>query len=63
VTTTAFEPAEVSRVVFRALERGRREVTVPGWMAMAYAVRALFPGLHHRLTARVRLPVLGDLTA
>jgi short-subunit dehydrogenase len=60
---TAIEPADVSRVVLRALERGRREVTVPGWMAMAYAVRALFPGLHHRLTARVRLPALGDLTA
>ena len=57
------EPAEVSRAVIRALEHGRREVTVPGWMAMAYAVRVLLPGLHHRLTARVRLPVLGDLTA
>ena len=63
VGTTALEPAAVSRAVIRALEHGRREVTVPGWMAMAYAVRALFPGLHHRLTARVRLPVLGDLTA
>jgi short-subunit dehydrogenase len=62
VGTTAIEPAEVSRVVLRALERERREVTVPGWMAMAYAVRALFPGLHHRLTARVRLPAIGDLT-
>lgn len=63
VAAGAIEPAEVSRAVFRALERGRREVTVPGWMAMAYAVRALFPRLHHRLTARVRLPTLGDLTA
>lgn len=63
VGTTAIEPAEVSRVVLRALERGRREVTVPGWMAMAYAVRALFPGLHHRLTGRVRLPAIPDLTA
>jgi short-subunit dehydrogenase len=63
VGTTALEPAAVSRAVIRALVHGRREVTVPGWMAMAYAVRALFPGLHHRLTARVRLPVLGDLTA
>jgi len=62
VATTAIEPSEVSHVVLRALERGRREVTVPGWMAMAYAVRGLFPGLHHRLTARVRLPAIGDLT-
>ena len=62
VGTTAIEPAEVSRVVLRALERERRAVTVPGWMAMAYAFRALLPRLHHRLTARVRLPAIGDLT-
>ncbi len=63
VATTAIEPADVSRAVLRALERGRREVTVPGWMAMAYAVRTLFPGLHHRMTARVRLPAIPDLTS
>ena len=63
VATTAIEPADVSRAVLRALERGRREVTVPGWMAMAYAVRALFPGLHQRMTARVRLPAIPDLTS
>ena len=63
VATTAIEPADVSRAVLGALERGRREVTVPGWMAMAYAVRALFPGLHHRMTARVRLPAIPDLTS
>jgi uncharacterized protein len=63
VATTAIEPADVSRAVLRALERGRREVTVPRWMAMAYGVRALFPGLHHRMTARVRLPAIPDLTS
>jgi short-subunit dehydrogenase len=63
VAETAIEPAVVSRAVLRALERGRREATVPGWMRVAYLVRALLPGLHHRLTARVRLPVLGDLRA
>jgi len=62
VGTTAIEPAEVSRRVLAALERGRREITIPRWMGMAYVVRALLPGLHHRLTGRVRLPVLGDLT-
>jgi short-subunit dehydrogenase len=63
VATTAIEPAEVARRVIGALERGRRELTVPGWLRIAYVVRALFPGLHRRMTARVRLPALGDLTA
>jgi short-subunit dehydrogenase len=62
VGATAIEPADVSRRVIHALERGRRELTVPGWMRIAYVVRTLFPGLHRRLTARVRLPTLGDLT-
>ena len=61
VGSTAIEPTEVSRRTLQALERGRRELTVPGWMRAAYVVRALCPGLHRRLTARVRLPALGDL--
>jgi short-subunit dehydrogenase len=56
------EPAEFSRQVLRALERGRHEVTVPRYVAMGYVFRALFPGLHRRITARLRLPVLPDLT-
>jgi len=63
VGTTAIEPAEVSRTVLGALERSRSEVTVPGWMAMTYAVRALCPRLYRRMTARVRMPAIPDLTS
>ena len=60
--TRFLEPAEFSRQLLRALEQGRYEVTVPRYVAIAYAIRALLPGLHRRLTARIRLPVLPDLT-
>ncbi|HYR96014.1 MAG TPA: SDR family NAD(P)-dependent oxidoreductase [Candidatus Binatus sp.] len=56
------EPPEFSRQVLRALERGRYEVTVPRYVGIAYAIRALLPGFHRRMTARIRLPVLRDLT-
>jgi short-subunit dehydrogenase len=59
---TFLEPPEFSRRVLRALGRGRYEVTVPGYIGIAYAVRALLPGLFRRMTARARLPVLPDLT-
>jgi hypothetical protein len=62
-TGTFLEPPEFCRRVLRALERGRHEVTVPRYIGIAYAVRALFPRLHRMLTARIRLPVLPDLTA
>src|SRR5205823_1173597 len=58
---TFLEPPEFSRRVLRALERGRYEVTVPGYIGIAYLVRALLPGLFRRMTARTRLPVLPDL--
>jgi short-subunit dehydrogenase len=57
------EPPAFSRAVLAALARGRHEVTVPRYVGIAYAVRALFPGFHRRMTARLRLPVLPDLTS
>jgi len=56
------EPPEFSRRVLQALARGRYEVTVPGYIGIAYVVRTLAPALFRRLTARARLPVLPDLT-
>ena len=58
---TFMDPPEFSRAVLRALERGQHEVTVPRYVAIAYAIRALFPGFHRRMTARIRLPMLPDL--
>jgi uncharacterized protein len=60
---TFLEPPEFSRRVLRALARGCHEVTVPGYIGIAYAVRALLPRVFRRMTARARLPVLPDLTA
>jgi uncharacterized protein len=56
------EPPAFSRALLRALERGRHEVTIPGYVGIAYAIRELFPAFHRRMTARLRLPVLPDLT-
>src|SRR5881628_3784665 len=56
------EPAVLSRAVLRALSRGRHEVTVPRWVAIAYVMRVLLPRLHRRMTARIRLSVLRDVT-
>jgi short-subunit dehydrogenase len=58
---TFIETPEFSRQVLRALERGQHEVTVPRYVGIAYAIRALFPAFHRRMTARLRLPVLRDL--
>jgi short-subunit dehydrogenase len=60
---TFLEPPEFSRQVLRALEQGRYEVTVPRYVGIAYAIRALLPRFHRRMTARIRLPVLTDLTS
>lgn len=59
---TFIEAPEFSRHVLRALERGQHEVTVPRYVGIAYAIRALFPAFHRRMTTRLRLPVLRDLT-
>jgi len=57
------EPAEFARRVLRGLARGRHEVTVPSHLRIAYVVRLLLPGVFRRATARLRLPVLRDLTS
>ncbi len=46
------EPSQVVRAVLEALRRGRREVVVPRWMAVAPRVQALAPGLFRRQVAR-----------
>ena len=56
------EPAAFSRQVLRALARGRHEVTVPRYVGLGYVVRTLCPPFFRRMTARLRLPVLPDLT-
>ena len=62
-TRSFVEPVVLSRDVLHALARGRHEVTVPRWVAVAYVMRALFPRFHRRMTARIRLAVLRrDLT-
>src|SRR5262249_34750395 len=49
--------------VLAALERGAYEVTVPSYVRIAYVMRLLLPGFFRRQTARLRLPVLPDLTS
>jgi len=61
VQRTFIDPPEFSRAVLRALERGKYEVTVPRYVAIAYAIRTLLPRFHRRMTARIRLPMLPDL--
>jgi len=48
--------------VLRALERGAHELTVPRSVGIAYLVRLLAPRFFRWSTARLRLPVLPDLT-
>jgi short-subunit dehydrogenase len=55
------EPAEFSRRLLHALGRGKHEVTIPGYIGIAYVIRELVPGFYRRMTARLRLPVLPDL--
>jgi short-subunit dehydrogenase len=61
VQRTFIEPAEFTRHVLRALERGAYEVTVPPYVGIAYLVRLLLPSFFRRQTARLRLPSLPDL--
>ena len=57
------EAPAFTREVLRALGQGAFEVTVPSYVKLGYLVRAIFPALHRRITARLRLPVLPDLTS
>jgi len=46
------EPGDLARAVLRALERGRRELVHPRWMAVAPRVQALAPGFFRRQVKR-----------
>lgn len=48
--------------VLDALGRGAYEVTVPRYVGFAYLARLLMPSTFRRQTAKLRLPVLPDLT-
>jgi short-subunit dehydrogenase len=37
------EPEGLVEAIIKALARGRREITYPGWIRLAYPVQALFP--------------------
>jgi hypothetical protein len=56
------EPDVFAAAVLRALGRGAHELTVPRSVGVAYLVRLLAPGFFRRQVARMRLPVLPDLT-
>jgi short-subunit dehydrogenase len=60
---TFVEPPVFTAAVLRALARGAYEVTVPTYVNIAYVMRAVFPAWHRRITARLRLPMLPDLTS
>jgi hypothetical protein len=60
---TFMDAPDFTRQVLRALERGQYEVTVPRYVNIAYVLRALLPSWHRRMTTRLRLPVLPDLTS
>jgi 3-oxoacyl-[acyl-carrier protein] reductase len=63
VQGTFMEAPAFTAAVLRALARGRYEVTVPGYVKIAFAMRTLLPALHRRITRGLRLPVLPDLTS
>jgi short-subunit dehydrogenase len=63
VKRTFIEPAEMTRAVLRGLARGAHEVTAPRYVAIAYLMRLLLPRYLRRITAKLRLPALPDLTA
>jgi len=50
----AIDPAPLGESIVRALERGRHEITVPGYAAGGYVMRTLAPGLFRRILKRVR---------
>lgn len=49
------EPEELVEAMIRALRKGRRELTWPRFIALAYAVQALFPGFMRRQLRRTTL--------
>lgn len=55
------EVSDFTAELLRALERGDFEVTIPRFIRIAYVIRALFPKMFRRQTARIRLPTLPDI--
>jgi short-subunit dehydrogenase len=49
------EPEVLVDAIFRALARGKREITVPWFLSSAYVVRAIAPGFLRRNTQRSTL--------
>ena len=56
------EVDEFCEAVLAALGRGAYEVTVPRPFAFVYLMRLLFPRMMRKQTAKIRLPILPDLT-
>lgn len=61
VKRTFIETPEFTRAVLRGLARGAHEITVPGYVGIAYLLRLVLPGYFRRTTANLRLPALPDL--
>jgi short-subunit dehydrogenase len=61
VKRTFIEPPQFTRAVLRGLARGAHEVTVPGYVGIAYLMRLVLPRYFRRTTATLRLPALPDL--
>lgn len=49
------EVEELVEAIFRALAKGRREITYPRWIAAGYVVQALLPGFMRRQVRRTTL--------
>lgn len=54
VKRSAIDPGPLAESVVGALERGRHEITVPGYAAGGYWVRLLAPGLFRRILKGIR---------
>jgi hypothetical protein len=52
------EPEPLVEAILKALARGKRELTYPRFLALAYLVRAVAPGFFRR---QVRRQTLGAL--
>jgi short-subunit dehydrogenase len=57
------DPEPVVDAIMRALAKGRREITIPRAIAVAYAVRALAPGFLRRGTKRRTVDLLPKAAA
>jgi short-subunit dehydrogenase len=52
------EPEVLVQAIFKALAAGRRELTVPRYIEIAYRLQALAPGLSRRSTKRITVAAL-----